>query len=167
MKGIGNCTTIAFDVEDKETAHRVLLSLCEIVTMRLRDSHNCCAVVSISIRDSDLIYYSRQKKIPVVTDSTRKIYEIVCYLFENVWKSNPIRHLGVHITDFCSNDTYQCSLLDNFNYEKDRRINNTVDKIRLKYGSKTIVRSCFLHSGLSSMCGRIGEEEYPLMSPIL
>jgi DNA polymerase-4 len=167
MKGIGNSTTIAFDVEDKDTAHKVLLSLCETVTMRLRDSENCCTVVSISIRGSNLLFYSRQKKLEVATDSTRKIYEIACYLFDNVWKGNPVRHLGVHITDFCGNDFYQCSLLDTFDYEKDRRINDTVDLIRLKYGSESVVRSCFLHSGLSAMCGGIGEEDYPLMSSIL
>ena len=94
MKGIGNSTTIAFDVEDKDTAHKVILSLCETVSMRLRDSQNCCTVISISIRGSDLIFYSRQKKLLVATDSTRKIYEIACYLFDNVWKGNPIRHLG-------------------------------------------------------------------------
>ena len=166
-KGIGNSTTISFDVEDKETAHKILLSLCETVSMRLRDSQNCCTVVSISIRGSDLIFYSRQKKLAVATDSTRKIYEVACYLFDSVWKDNPIRHLGVHVTDFCGNDFYQSSLFDTFNYEKDRKINETVDKIRLKYGSKAVVRSCFLHSGLSASCGGIGEEDYPLMSAIL
>jgi DNA polymerase-4 len=169
MKGIGNSTTIPFDVEDTYTAHKVLLSLCETVSMRLRDSHNCCTVVSVSIRGSDLIFYSRQKKLSVSTDSTRKIYEIACYLFDIVWKCNPIRHLGVHITDFCGNDFYQSSLIDNFNYEKDRKINKTVDELRLRFGPKAVVRSCFINSGLSPMCGGMGdgEESYPLMSSLL
>jgi DNA polymerase IV len=92
MKGVGNSTTISFDVEDRETAHKVLLSLCETIGMRLRDSHNSCS------------------------------------LFDKVWKGN---------------------------------------KIRLKYGSKSVVRSCFLHSGLSSMCGGVGAEDYPLMASML
>lgn len=167
MKGIGNSTTIAFDVEDRETAHKVLLSLCETVGMRLRDSQNCCSVVAVNVRGSDLIFYSRQKKLSVATDSTRKIYEVACYLFDNVWKYNPIRHLGVHITDFCGNDFYQYSLFDNFNYDKDRKINKTIDEIRLKYGAKTVIRSCFLHSGVSPMSGGVGEEDYPLMSAML
>ena len=167
IKGIGNSTTIPFDVEDKVTAHKVLLSLCETVSMRLRNSQNCCTVVSVSIRGIDMIFYSRQKKLIVATDSTRKIYEIVCYLFDNVWKGSPIRHLGVHITDFCCNDFYQCSLLDTFNYEKDSKLNKVVDEIRLKYGHKAISKSCFIHSGLSAMCGGIGEEDFPLMSSIL
>lgn len=167
MKGIGNSTTISFDVDDKETAHKVLLSLCETVSMRLRDSQNCCTVVSVSIRGSDFVSYSRQKKISVATDSTRKIYEVICYLFDNVWKGNPVRHLGVHITDLCNNDFHQGSLLDTFNYEKDRKINKTVDEIRLRFGPKAIVKSCFLHSGINSMCGGVGEEDYPMMSAML
>lgn len=167
MKGIGNSTTIAFDVEDKETAHMVLLSLCETVGMRLRDSGNCCTVVSVTIRGNDLIFYSRQKKLTVATDSTRKVYETACYLFDNVWKGNPIRHLGVHITDFCGNDFYQSSLLDTFNYEKDRKLNKVVDDIRLKFGPKSVMKSCFLHSGLQPMCGGVGENDYPVMGSIL
>ncbi|MCM8710107.1 DNA polymerase IV [Clostridium sp. SYSU_GA19001] len=167
MKGIGNSTTIAFDVEDKKTAHKVLLSLCETVGMRLRNSHNCCNVVSVSIRGSDLITYSRQKKLSTATNSTRKIYETACCLFDSVWNGNPIRHLGVHITDFCSDDYQQYSLLDSFNYDKDSKLNKVIDDIRLKYGHKAIFRSCFLHSGLSSMCGGVGEEHYPLMSSML
>lgn len=167
MKGIGNSTTIAFDVLHREIAHKILLSLCETVSMRLRDSCNCCTVVSVSIRGSDLISYSRQRKLNTATDSTRKIYEVASYLFDNVWKGNPIRHLGVHITDFCNNDYHQYSLLDTFNYDKNRKLDKVVDEIRLRFGNKSIVRSCFLHSGLSSMCGGIGEEDYPLMSSML
>lgn len=167
MKGIGNSTTIAFDVIDKETAHKVLLSLCETVGMRLRDSKNCCTVVSISVRGSDFTFYSHQKKLLVATDSTRKIWEVACYLFDNVWEGNPIRHLGVHVTEFCGNDFYQSSLLDTFNYDKDSKLNKVVDEIRLRFGHDAISRSCFLHSGLSSMCGGVGEEDYPIMSAML
>jgi len=167
MKGMGNSTTIAFDVEDRETAHKVLLSLCETVGMRLRDSQNCCRVVSISIRGSDLISYSRQKKLSTATDSTRKIYEVACYLFDSVWKGHPIRHLGVHITDFCGNDFMQYSLLDTFNYEKDSKLNKVIDELRIRFGHNAVSRSCFLHSGISAMCGGVGEEDYPLMSSML
>lgn len=167
IKGIGNSTTIPFDVVDAETAHMVLLSLSETVGMRLRDSQNCCQVVSVSIRGGDLTFYSRQKKLPVATDSTRRIYESACYLFNDFWNGRPIRHLGVHVTEFCSNDFYQYSLLDTFNYEKDRKINKAVDEIRLKYGHKAIERSCFINSGLNSMTGGVGEEDYPLMCAML
>lgn len=164
VKGMGNSTTIAFDVEDRETAHKVLLSLCETVGMRLRDSKNCCNVVSISIRGCDLVVYSRQKKLTTATDSTIKIYEVARNLFDSVWKGNALRQLGVHATNFCGNDFMQYSLLDTFNYDKDSKLNKAIDEIRLKYGHKAISRSCFLHSGIDSMCGGIEEDDYPLMN---
>lgn len=47
MRGIGNSTTIPFDVTDKEMAHKVILSLTKTVGMRLRASENCCRLVEI------------------------------------------------------------------------------------------------------------------------
>jgi DNA polymerase-4 len=41
IKGIGNSTTIPFDVDDKSEARKVLLSLCEMVGMRLRQAGFC------------------------------------------------------------------------------------------------------------------------------
>jgi DNA polymerase-4 len=68
IKGIGNSTTISFDVTDKYTAHLVLLSLCEMVGMRLRDSGNCCRLISVSIKTNGFIQYSHQKKLFSPTD---------------------------------------------------------------------------------------------------
>jgi DNA polymerase-4 len=167
VKGIGNSTTIAFDVEDKDTAHKILLSLCETVSMRLRDSSNCCKVVAVSIRGSDLIFYSRQMKMSMATDSTNRIFEIACYLFDRVWKGNPIRHLGVQVTDFCGNDFVQCSMLETYSSERDSKLDKVIDEIRIKYGKDSVMRSCFLHSGVSSMTGGVGEEDYPIMASIL
>ncbi|WP_373897313.1 DNA polymerase thumb domain-containing protein [Haloimpatiens sp. FM7315] len=167
MQGIGNSTTMAFDVEDRKEVHKILLSLCETVSMRLRNSKNCCTVVSINVRGSDFNSYSRQKKIKTATDSTRKIYEIACNLFDDSWRGNKIRKLGVRITGFCSNDFYQPCFLDEFDYDKDKKINEVIDKIRLKYGAYSVIRSCFLNSGLNPICGGVSEEDYPLMSSTL
>lgn len=167
MKGIGNSTTTAFDLEDRETACRLLLSLCETVGMRLRDSGNCCRVISISIRDSSLATCGMQKKIDVATDSTRKIHETACSLFDRLWKGKPIRHMGVQVTELCSSDFFQFSMLDSFDYEKDKKLNRAIDEIRLAHGARSVMRSSLLHSGLSPMSGGVGEEDYPLMSSIL
>ena len=41
MKSIGNSTTVAYDVTDRETAHKILLALSETVALRLRGSQLC------------------------------------------------------------------------------------------------------------------------------
>lgn len=165
IKGIGNSCTIHFDVEEKETAHKVLLSLVETVGMRLRHGKFYCRLVQVSIKTSELKSYSHQHKFFVPTDCTNAIYKETCKLFDIAWKGEPIRHLGVRVSELCGNDFVQLSLLEN-SYEKQRLVDLAVDDIRLKYGSYSVFRAGFLHSRLSPLQGGI-VEEFPIMTSIL
>lgn len=167
MKGMGNSTTIAFDVENKTTAHMVLLSLCETLGMRLRNSQNCCRLVAVSIRTNKLESYSKQRKIDYPIDSTKYIAEIVYKLFDEVWKGEPIRHLGVSVSELCSNEFNQISMFEDKYMDKNKAIDRTIDKIRYKYGANSIVKSIFLHSGIKPVNGGVGEGDYPVMTSIL
>ncbi|NMA33069.1 MAG: DNA polymerase IV [Clostridiaceae bacterium] len=165
IKGIGNSCTIHFDVEDRETAHKVLLSLVETVGMRLRNGKFCCRLVQVSIKTNELRSYSHQHKFFVPTDCTNAIYKEACRLFDAMWKGEPIRHLGVRVSELCGNDFVQLSLLEN-SFEKQRLIDLAVDDIRLKYGSHSVFRAGFLHSRLAPMQGGI-VEDFPIMTSIL
>ena len=165
IKGIGNSCTIHFDVEDKETAHRVLLSLVETVGMRLRHGGFCCRLVQVSIKTSELKSYSHQRKFFVPTDCTTSIYEESCRLFDVMWKGEPIRHLGVRVSELHGNDFIQLSLLED-NREKKRQVDKTVDRIRLKFGSYSVIRAGFLHTRLAPLQGGV-VEEFPIMTSIL
>jgi DNA polymerase IV len=165
IKGIGNSTTIHFDVEDGETAHRVLLSLVETVAMRLRHGKFCCRLVQVSIRTSELSSSSHQRKFQVPTDCTNAIYKEACALFDELWEGEPVRHLGVRVSDLCGNDFVQLSLLED-DYEKQRQVDKVVDDIRMRYGSFSVFRAGFLHSRLAPLQGGI-VEEFPVMTSIL
>ncbi|MDK2933942.1 MAG: polymerase, partial [Clostridiales bacterium] len=167
IKGIGNSTTIAFDVTDKKTACMVLLSLTETVAMRLRDVKKCAYVISVSLKDNTFKSYSHQKKLDVPTDSTNIIYKKVQELFDEMWKGEPIRHMGIHLSGLYSNDFYQLSLLEP-DSEKYKYLDKAIDRIRLKYGPNSVMRSCFLHSGLKPLMGGVlYNTDYPMMSSIL
>jgi DNA polymerase-4 len=167
MKGMGNSTTISFDVENRTTAHMVLLSLCESLGMRLRNSENCCRLVAVSIRTNKLETYSRQRKIDFPIDSTKYIANIAYKLFDEVWRGEPIRHLGVSVSELCSNEFSQVSMFDDRDIDKNKAIDTAIDKIRLKYGANSIVKSIFLHSGIKPINGGVGEGDYPVMTSIL
>lgn len=167
MKGLGNSTTIPFDVEDRETACMVLLSLVETVAMRLRDANRCAQVISVSIKNSSFEWYSHQRKIPVPTDVTNIIYRHARELLDEMWRGEPIRHMGVRLSELCSSDFYQLSLFEG-DRERDRRLDRAVDGIRMKYGARSVIRSSFLHTGLNPITGGVLEQEdYPMMSSIL
>lgn len=65
IKGIGNSTTIPFDVEDATTAHLVLLSLTETVAARLRQTEYCARLVSVSLRTNEFYSCSHKEKLPL------------------------------------------------------------------------------------------------------
>lgn len=165
-KGMGNSTTIPFDVEDRHTAHLVLLSLVENVSARLR-ADNCCAqLVSVSIRTNEFYSCSHQKKILNPTDCTKEIWEIACELFDKLWNGQPLRHMGVRVSELSRKDFTQLRLFTK-DYSKLRQVDRAVDAIRAKYGKDAIIRSSFLHSGLKALTGGVPEDDYPMMTSIL
>lgn len=168
VKGIGNSTTIRFDVTKPEEAHLVLLSLCESVGMRLRSQDFCTGLVAVSIVGNDFAHTSHQRKLDVATDSTTYIHQITKELFEELWDHvTPIRKLGVRVTDLQQNTYFQQSLLVDFDFDKQKKIDTCVDELRNRYGKKAIQRASFVHSGLNPVTGGIGEEGYPVMTSIL
>ena len=169
MKGIGNSTTVPFDVDNVREARLVILSLTEMVCMRLRQTGLCARLVSISIRNSDLSGRSHQRKLAAATDSTMLIYEVACQLLEELWKiptKEKLRHLGVRVSELSLADYMQLSVLQPYN-EKTKRLDDTVDKLRYRYGSNAVQRGSFIASGIAPVMGGMPDEEMPLMSSIL
>lgn len=140
MKGIGNSTTIPYDVRDKETAYSILTSLVETVSMRLRDSKNLCTSVAVSIKNSSFKSYSHQCKLNCCTNSTDKILEVTKELFNEMWKGDPIRLLGVRVGHLSSNKITQISIFDNENIEKNIKLDSTIDELKFRYGKKSVMR---------------------------
>lgn len=167
MKGLGNSTTMPFDVMSRVEAHRVILSLCETVGMRLRDSGNCCSLVSVHFRTNEFYTSGRQRKICYYTDSTKKIASMAYELFDELWKGEPLRHMGVRVSELCSNDFCQVTLFEEKDNAKSSALDKTIDSLRLRFGSKSVIRGTFLNSGIKPLMGGVQEEEYQLMSSIL
>jgi DNA polymerase IV len=167
VKGMGNSTTIPFDIEDRTNAHLVLLSLVESVSARLRQANVLARLVSISFRTNEFYSCSHQRKLFNATDCTDEIWEITCKLFDELWDNQPLRHMGLRVSELCQNDFYQTSLFGK-NFAKRRKVDSTIDVIREKFGSAAIFRSAFLQSGLHSITGGVIEnEDYPMMTSLL
>jgi Nucleotidyltransferase/DNA polymerase involved in DNA repair len=168
VKGIGNSTTIAYDVETLDQALKILLSLTESVAKRLRESNSLCSLVAISVKTNQFIYYSHQKPLNSCTDSTIAIYEGVKVAFKEVWRGEKIRQLGVRVTKLTSNEYCQQSLFDFEKNEKAKKLDKTIDTLRNKYGRDCVMRSTFLHSGVKPLDGGTGSDQYyPMMSSLL
>jgi DNA polymerase IV len=51
-----------------------------------------------------------QRKFSMRTDCTMDIFEAACRLFDEAWNGQPIRHLGVRVSELQINDFLQLSL---------------------------------------------------------
>lgn len=140
VKGISNATTLPFDIKDRQGAYKVLLALVETVALRLRKAEFKAKVISVSFKTNKFITSSRQRTLEVGTDSTTQIYQIICQLFDELWKGEHIRLLGVAATCLCNDDFCQLSLIDE-KVEKHRKLDKTIDEIRDKYGKGSVKRA--------------------------
>ncbi len=168
VKGIGNSTTIPYDVYREEEAFMVLLSLVETVGMRLRAGGYVAGLVSVGIKTSTFLYYSHQRKLELATDSTQELYEITKQLFREAWGGQVVRHLGVRVADLKEGGLRQLTIFEESReYERHQKIDRTIDKLRLRYDPNCIFRGCFANTKIKPLQGGVGEEDYPMMSSLL
>ena len=156
-KGYGNSVTTARDVETKEYAHQVLLSLCETVAARMRKDNKCGACVSVHIRTFEFQHASHQKMLRGATNITSQIFNAACQVFDELWDGvTPLRQLGVQVTRL-SNEPYQqydlFSGISAVQYERKLRLDEAVDSLRDKFGEDIIHRAKFTKNPEEHMSG--------------
>ena len=164
VKSVGNSTTTSFDVDNRHEAHMILLAISEMIGMRVRDIEQNGSVISVSITNGDFYSYSHQRKLDIPTSSTNLIYKTAKKLFNEMWKGESLRRFSINISELSSNDFFQLSILENYN-KKQEILDKTIDELRYRFGYESVIRSCFLHSGIKPLIGGVVmEDEYPMMS---
>lgn len=162
-KGVGNSTTLREDVTDAETARKVLLSLAESVSARLRKAEVLAGNAAVEIKYSDFSKCSHQAAFLTPTNSTAKIYELSCKLFEELWNGNPVRLLGIRTSKLQDADEpVQMSLFDmefpketgqtrkkenlqnGPTAEKLEKLDKAMDSIKKRFGDGAVVRGSIL-----------------------
>ncbi|HKK96523.1 MAG TPA: DNA polymerase IV [Anaerovoracaceae bacterium] len=164
-KGISNSMTIKYDVYEKEEVHMYLLSLAERVSLRLRNQGFKTSLIGIRIRNSELIGYTHQMRLNLYIDSTSNIYEYACMLFDHAWKGEPVRQLGISLSELCKNDNYQISIYEklNISYEKNQKADFIVDEIRDKFGETSIYRGTFANTNIKPLEGGTNNGNFIMM----
>lgn len=160
-KGIGNSTTLSQDAADKETAHRVLLSLAESVAGRLRSSSQAAGMISTEIKYNTFKKISHQTTLLTPTSQTDLIYQTACSLFDEIWDGTPVRLLGIRSSKLVAEgEPVQLSLFDlpvtarseaapgkagtPSSSRKKEQLDQALDAIRKRYGANAIVRGSLL-----------------------
>ena len=146
-KGYSISTTLEDDVETAETAYHILLALADSVAARMRADGFKAWCVAVIIRSNDFKNKSHQQKPREPTDGTNEIYQLAKKLFSELWNGKtPLRLLGIALTDLTKEEFVQTSLFDAADERKtkSKKLDQTVDALRSKYGRSTIQRGALL-----------------------
>lgn len=140
-KCVGNSVTLPRDISDTEKLEEILLSLSEHVTYRLRKYGLTAKVVNVQLRSNVFKDYSHQGKLDVATSSTKIIYNKAKELFEEMYKGEEIRLVGLRVDNLTEKKEQQITLFSNENVEKQEKLDETLDKLKKKYGYSSISRA--------------------------
>ena len=160
-KGVGNSTTLREDVTDAGHAKKVLLELAESVSGRLRKHDFLAGNIAVEVKYADFTKCSHQAPFLTPTNSTARIYELSCQLFDELWNSSPIRLLGIRASKLQDvGEPVQMSLFDmDFSKEaaipqqrertgptaeKLEKIDKAMDSIKKRFGDGAIIRGSVL-----------------------
>jgi DNA polymerase-4 len=136
-KSLGSNETTPRDMETIDDVKRVVYMRSEIVASKLRRHHLKCRTVKLTIRENDLKYYDRQGKLEMPTFVSGQIAEKAMEIFQTRYNfTKPLRSIGVRACDLIpENEAIQTNLFfDMERYEKEERLERTIDNIRAVHG---------------------------------
>ena len=140
-KGYSAETTVEEDIVTYERALSLLLAQCDVVAARMRRDGKKSSCVAVTYRTLDFKTRSHQKNFEDPTDVTEEIFAQVKKLLYECWKCEPLRLIGVALTDLTSDEFRQMSLFENTeDREKQKKVDETIDDIRRRFGNGMIVR---------------------------
>lgn len=146
IKSIGNSTTAPRDLTSDKDIRILLYILCESVSARLREYHFICSTVQISIRDKELYTYERQAKLTSPNRTAQSLFEAAYGLYrQHHISGKPIRSLGVRACGLSVQEYEQlCLLPDISRRQRIEALENTVDRLRTRFGASCIRRGIML-----------------------
>lgn len=146
VKSIGNSRTMDRDLSSLEELRRALYDVTEIAAARLRKQGMVAATVCVSLKDSRFVTRSHRKTYGEELCLTEDIYERAAELLEELWKPGTgIRLVGVSLENLSPGEEVQIRLLPED--PSRRQLQNTLDRIRDRYGDDSVLRGRSLLPG--------------------
>lgn len=136
VKSIGHSMTIPHDIHSREEAAGYVLQLSEMVSARARKNGFSGKTIHVVIRDTEMKSVSKRRTIGFFTAATHHIYEIAMSVFDELWKGEAIRLLGVSIGSLVPGCVMLSNVMDDFKNWPE--IYNTIDEINAKYGKQAV-----------------------------
>lgn len=141
-KSVGHQITLPRDFHRRDEIAVVILELSDLVARRARQGGYRGKTVALSIKDNNFNWLGRSRTLKEYTDLTEDLYRIGLLLLDKHWPGYPVRMLGLSLSGLLQNSSLQPDIFGRA--EKLGRIDRACDKIRNRFGEKTIKRASYL-----------------------
>lgn len=131
------------DYRTKKEVMAVVLEMCEDVARRAREANMAGRTIHLQVGYSKNAFgggFNRSRSIEEPTNATMKIYKVCEQIFDEFYDQQPVRRLGISITNLEPEHSMQLSLFEARKW-KERKLGKTMDHLRKKYGSTAILRA--------------------------
>jgi DNA polymerase-4 len=143
-KSIGQEETFARDLDDLEALKKIIIRQCERVAARARALGGEGERVVVKVRFSNFATVTRQGPLPEATNGAQDIYpEALRQLARVDVKGKKVRLIGVTLTGLIYSRPEQLSLFAG-KPEMWSRAEQTLDRIRQRFGDRALVRASTL-----------------------
>ncbi|WP_456278414.1 DNA polymerase IV [Bacillus sp. AK128] len=139
----GKSQILLRDYPDPNEVKHVILEICEEVGRRARQHGKAGRTVSLGIGYSKDEFgggFHRSRSIDEPTNITLDLYNVCLELFKEHYQGRTVRKISVTLSNIVEDNELQLSLFSS-NKPKQRALGYTMDAIRAKYGSASILRA--------------------------
>lgn len=142
QKGISKSTTLEKDLKSKEEINKVLHKLADYLGQTIRKQNKHAYTISVNLKDRYFKSYSHQIKLRNATNITEEIYNTAKQLLDEMWHKEPIRLVGISLSNLVNKTSHQISLFEDIETrDKLNMLDKTMDELKEKYGSDIIKKA--------------------------
>jgi DNA polymerase-4 len=141
-KSVGHQITLPRDFYRRDEIAVVILELSELVARRARQGGYMGRVVALTLKDSNFNWLGRSRTLKEYTDLPEDLYGAGLLLLDRHWRERPVRMVGLSLCGLVKDNACQPDIFGR--REKLGRVARACDRIRSRFGEKTIKRAASL-----------------------
>lgn len=146
-KGISKTVTLSHNLIRLTDIIVNLEPLVEKVALEIRSNNKYAYVIGVILKDKYFNKQIHQRKLKNATNNTGEIYNIVKELTKESWNEEPVRLIGVSLTNLVDNNNHQISLFENIKVkEQDNNLSKVIDSLQETYGTSIINKASRIKS---------------------
>lgn len=131
------------DYKEEEEIKSVILEMCEEVARRARTHRKAGRTISFGVSYSEDEFgggFYRSRSLEHPTNRTMDIYRVCCGLFREHYEGKTVRKINIALSNVVDDMEFQLDLFDLDGWKK-HELGYTVDKIRRRFGSDSLLRA--------------------------